>query len=272
MPLELKISNFRFGYQMIEGRLIRFAIGRLVAGLFIPAIAALFISCSEGGLPGTPPDDFVVELHTDGGMIPNSSSVRISKDSSRYTLINEGKSTTIKYANDPASWENLYNVLRENEITLIAADLQGEAFDRDGDAVTVRWKEDGEEKSYRISDAGNSFVREVWRGNYTNVVKAINAFNGLHADPFYLDFEVMVRDNSQTLEEADIYLDGKRRFTWPQDTSARKFRILPGKYDFAITATQSVRQVDREEFVAISKDSKGVDITFLKDSVEIAWR
>lgn len=236
------------------------------------SILMVIAGCKSDGLPDSPPDGLMIEMHYDGGMTPNSYSIKIGQDSSFLTEIRQGENTVIGYKSDPERWQELYNIIRENEFHKIVADRRGEVVDRDGTSITVRYKSGEESISYHVSNAGSHFVREVWDGNYTNVEKAILTFNSKGVAPFYRDIEILMTDETEKLLEGDFYLDGKRQFTFPQDTTARRIRIFPGTYDCSITATRMDQQVDEEKYITITNETKGIYVTFLEDSLDITLK
>lgn len=127
------------------------------------------ISCISA-LPKEMPSDFSITLQEDGGMRPEGSEIRLSRDISFVSDRKYRKETRTFFRLRNDSLLSLYSTVLENNFDNITSRSE-KIYDRGGISIQVT----AAQKTYNKSDSGMSIVNKRWREEWNNVQQKVRA-------------------------------------------------------------------------------------------------
>lgn len=193
------------------------------------------ISLSD--LPKKRPVKTIIEVGTQGGMLPVSHKLYMAQDScyQKHWAYQTKNKTYFKLTN--TEFDQLYAVFVKNKFDKLKT-KEVRTYDRGGVSVYLRLGN----KTYQIHDSGGTYIKASSREAFKNVLAAIRALANKKLTPLKKTLEVKIDSSIVKLSQAG-YLNSytatiNQGFDKKQAIPAlSSFKILPGNHQFRVSFT-----------------------------------
>jgi hypothetical protein len=192
---------------------------------------------SLSALPEKRPAKTIIEVGTQGGMLPVSHKLYIAQDScyQRHWAYQTKNKTYFKLT--PAEFDQLYAVFVKNKFDKLTT-KEIRTYDRGGVSVYLRLGN----KTYQIHDSGSTYIKASSREAFKSILAAVRALATKKLAPLKKKLEVKIDSSIVKLSQA-AYLNSytaaiNQSFDKKQVIPALlPFKILPGNHQLRVSFT-----------------------------------
>jgi len=180
-----------------------------LSGLVLLPLALLLTACPKvpnvddgdnSTLTESLSQDFEISMYKDGGMIPESEKLKISKEECSWTYWRYKEETVVSWKASDEDLKGLMKLLKANSFRKIQTRKEDEVFDRGGYSITI--KNDGRETV--LDNSGLSFIEDKWASNFKNIKNGINDYSRtkVFENKIYLHASI-----SKAVQESDLQIE-----------------------------------------------------------------
>lgn len=252
--------------------------------IFILPLAFLLTACPDstidedltGEKPEGTAENIEIRLSVDGGMMPVTESIYISRDSAYWSLWRSQHTTKINWTPTKEQIDNIYEVMVNNHYSEIKSDCEGEVFDRGG--TDIYFTVDGEK--HEIRNSQNCFIKEKWGSSYAAINKAIRS----HADEEIAKqmFEIQVDPQANLINSGyllTLNINNEVVYKYDGDAPApRDMAVYPGYnevylqlfYKDSTTSYGSPKTyISGQEYINITQGATKLQVDLKEDEFEL---
>ncbi|WP_299464853.1 hypothetical protein [uncultured Microscilla sp.] len=226
------------------------------------AIPTTLVSVSK--LPKKRPENLVIEVSKQGGMLPVSKSIYISQDSSYQKHRAYQTENKTYFTLNASELDQIYATFVNNKFDKLKTH-NIRTHDRGGVSIFLRINR----TTYKIHDSGSTYIHKGSKAAFSNILSSIKSLVNKKLTPLKQDFEVKIDSNITQLSKsgylgshtAGISHGFQKNQPIPGSLS---FRLLPGKHLLRINFTTKAALPNGKNYLAgdltftVTSDTKGV--------------
>jgi hypothetical protein len=206
-----------------------------------------FLSCknqegsAQSKLPSQRPKDLKIEWYEGGGMLPQSESLFISKDSSYIEYFYSQARNKVYFQVNENELDNLYKQLIDNQLDRIKTEDKGTVYDRGGENITLTFN--GYKNRIAVGSSGGIFIAKNWVEKYNNCLQAISDLKNKKINALKIPFNIVL-DNSIIDSGKLIHIQiADTQYNYSSEKEGLKgkisLNILSGEHNLVIHLTEN---------------------------------